>query len=124
MATGKAGSARKESKTPKRRVPPFKTRSHRVTHAMAKRMRARYVKMFGDGRIAMRPGAYSRTIFDRILAQKGCVGIRLYPAMDGAGRQTTLIVGVDAKGNDILAGIIGDTPWLCPPFCSSTTLLG
>jgi len=111
------------AKAPARKPPPFKSRSHRVTKAKAKQMRARYRRRNAKNRSAMQPGVYARSIFDRILAQEGCAGIRLYPALDERGRQTTLIVGVDAKGDD-LAGIFGDVPWLCPPYCSSVDLFG
>jgi len=121
---GRAGGSRgKGSKQPKRKVPPFKTRSHRVTHATAKQMRARFVRKNARNKEAAQPAAYSRAIFDKILKQEGCVGIRLYPAIDRYGRQTSLIVGVDKNGDDILRGVIGDTPWLCPPYCSSSGLL-
>lgn len=104
----------------KRKIPPFGRRAHRLTHAQARRMRERFRRRHGKDRRAIRPAAYGRNIFDAILRQKGCVGIRVYPGIDDDGELTLLFVGVNAEGDDILAGIIGDTPWRCPPFCSST----
>ena len=104
---------------PSRKVPPLGRRSHRLTHAAARRMRERFLRRYRGKAAPIQPGVYGRGIFDRILAQKGCVGIRLYPGVDEDGRLTTLIVGVDGEGNDMLAGIIGDMPWRCPPYCSA-----
>ena len=101
----------------KKRFPPRK-RNHRITDAVARNMRVRYLKKYGKRPTALAPGAYSRDIFDKVLAQPQCVGIRFYPGLDTSGRQTLLFCGVDRGGNDILAGIIGDAPWRCPPVCS------
>jgi hypothetical protein len=81
-------------------------------------MRERYLRR-RSARDGFKPSVYGREIFREILAQKGCAGIRLYPGIDDDGELTMLMVGVDAEGNDILVGTIGDTPWRCPPFCST-----
>jgi hypothetical protein len=98
---------------------PAKKKDHRITDAVARNMRLRYIKKYGNRPTALTPGAYSRDIFDKILAQPLCVGVRFYPGLDTRGKVTLLFCGVDNHGDDILAGIIGDTPWRCPPLCSS-----
>jgi len=103
-----------------RKIPPFGRRSHRVTHAAARRMREAFRKRYPGKRAPLAPGVYDRGIFDKILKQRGCKGIRFYPGIDGTGKMTLLFAGVDAEGNDILAGIIGDMPWRCPPYCSTS----
>jgi hypothetical protein len=102
----------------KKRFPPRK-KNHRISDAVARNMRLRYLKKYGNRSTALTAGAYSRDIFDKILAQPQCVGVRFYPGLDTGGRLTLLFCGVDNRGDDILAGIIGDTPWRCPPLCSS-----
>jgi hypothetical protein len=104
----------------KRKVPPFGRRSHRVTHATARRMREKFLRRYPGSRAPLAPGAYDRGIFEKILKQKRCKGIRFYPGLDEDGQVTLLFAGVDGEGNDILAGIIGDMPFRCPPYCASS----
>jgi hypothetical protein len=42
-----------------------------------------------------------RNIIDRIFAQPGCVGLRIYNAINELGQTTLVYVGVDAQGKDI-----------------------
>lgn len=43
-----------------------------------------------------------RNIIEEILAQPGCVGIKLYNAYNEAGEKTLVYVGVDSDGKDML----------------------
>jgi len=45
--------------------------------------------------------SYGKTVIEKILAQKGCVGIRFYFAKDKSGKTTMVFIGVDKNGNDI-----------------------
>lgn len=114
------GGSRKAAGQGKRKVPPFGRRSHKVTHAKAKGMREKYLQRYKGKRPPLRPGAYGAEIIQKILDQKGCQGIRVYPGVNDEGHNTLLFCGVDAEGNDILAGIIVDDPFICPPYCSTT----
>jgi hypothetical protein len=89
-----------------------------VTHAQARRMRRLWLRRYARAKDRLVPVVYGRVIFDRILRQKGCVGVRFYPGLDDDRKVTLLFVGVDNQGNDILEGRIGDSPWRCPPYCS------
>ena len=63
-------------------------------------------------------GAYfGRSIFDKILSQPGCVGVRYYYAQKDDGTPTLVLVGVDGGGNDLTGGPIGEESIPCPPFC-------
>jgi hypothetical protein len=63
-------------------------------------------------------GAYfGRNIFDKILSQGGCVGIRYYYGQDDNGASNLVLVGVDASGNDMTGGVMGDLGIPCPPIC-------
>ncbi|SFF09625.1 hypothetical protein SAMN05518672_11622 [Chitinophaga sp. CF118] len=43
-----------------------------------------------------------RAIMDKILAQPGCEGIIIYPALDESGKRTLVYAGIDAKGKAIV----------------------
>ncbi len=66
---------------------------------------------------------YSDSVFTDILSQTGCVGIRIYNAVDASGNMTNVLVGVDAKGNDLYNGKIYDAGSACPPNCSTNNPL-
>jgi hypothetical protein len=68
-------------------------------------------------------GMFYREAFDKILAQKDCIGIRYYYAKTEDGTPTLVLVGVDSNGNDMVDGAIMERIHPCPPFCDSTTQL-
>lgn len=111
--------AAKKPDQPARKVPPVGKRNHELTHTQARTMRQAYLKKYEGRPGSLKPGAYGRNVFEKILKQKGCVGIRFYPGVDPDGNVTVLFAGFDKEGNDILAGTIGDNPWWCPPYCSA-----
>ena len=45
---------------------------------------------------------FGRELFENILNEPGCVGIRVYYAQDDAGNPKMVLMGVDNKGNNIL----------------------
>ncbi len=71
----------------------------------------------------IKSGLFARNIFEKILAQPGCVGIRYYYAALDDGSPTMVLVGVDTNGNDIEQGIIAETIFPCPPICGSPNQL-
>jgi len=118
MIGGKGDTSDGAGDARRRKGPPFSRRSHRVTHTSAREMRKRYEAKYAKKPGALAAGAYGRKIFEKILAQPGCLGVRFYPGLDDDGNVTLLFCGVNKEGNDILIGLIGDLPWRCPPFCS------
>jgi hypothetical protein len=68
----------------------------------------------------LKGGMLGRSAFDKILAQEGCAGIRYYYAQNDTGMQVLVLVGVDAKGEDIQTGAIMERIYPCPPFCNQT----
>lgn len=60
---------------------------------------------------------FGKNIIQQILDQDGCMGIRIYYALDENGKKQLIIVGADAKENDIYTGIIAERSYICPPFC-------
>jgi len=61
--------------------------------------------------------------FEKILAQDGCVGVRLYYGKRKDGSPTLVAVGVDQNGNDITKGVLADKMPSCPPFCAKDSEL-
>jgi hypothetical protein len=68
-------------------------------------------------------GYFGRNIFDKLLSQGGCVGIRYYYAKTDSGVATIVLVGVDSTGNDLYQGIIAEQSIPCPPWCSASNPL-
>jgi len=68
-------------------------------------------------------GFFGRNAFDKILAQPGVIGIRYYYAQTDDGISTLVLVGVDAKGQDIQTGLIMERSLPCPPFCGAASEL-
>jgi len=66
---------------------------------------------------------FGEDIIQSILDQSGCVGIRFYYAIDGGGKNTLIMVGVDTDENDMISGIVADFSMPCPTACSSANVL-
>ena len=64
----------------------------------------------------------SASAYQEVINQPGCEGIRTYFALDN-GTLTTVVVGVDASGNDITAGVILDDADWCPDECNFVSTL-
>ncbi len=45
---------------------------------------------------------FERAAFDRLLSQPGCIGIRVYYAMDKEQKVNLVVMGTDENGQDIL----------------------
>lgn len=65
---------------------------------------------------------YDKGLIEQVLNQQGCVGIRIYHGIDN-GNLCSVIVGVDAQEEDMHNGIILEKGTLCPPKCSTRSLL-
>jgi len=94
-------------------------------HVITLDQAVRYIQNFKNFPSApsIKGGSFSRDIFDQILAQPGCSGIRYYYAKKDDGTPTIVLVGVDGGGNDMTAGILGDENIPCPPVCGSPNQL-
>jgi hypothetical protein len=58
---------------------------------------------------------YSLDVYTGLLSQEGCVGIRIYNALDANGDMTNVLVGVDEHGNDLYSGRVYDFGDRTPP---------
>ena|ERR1700741_2298175 len=60
---------------------------------------------------------FGKNIIKEILAQDGCMGIRIYYALDERGKKQLIVVGANSEENDLYEGTIAERSHLCPPFC-------
>lgn len=68
---------------------------------------------------------YGKTKLQEVLNQSGCVGIRIYRAIDDTGVEELVLVGVNANGSDLTGGLILDRSFACPPYCDTfSSLMG
>jgi hypothetical protein len=64
---------------------------------------------------------FGRDIIEEILAQTGCMGIRIYYALDDKGAQQLIIVGANASENDLYNGVIAERSFPCPTYCDQSS---
>ena len=67
--------------------------------------------------------AVGKNLLASILGQTGCMGIRMYYALDNNGKKQLVLVGVDSNGDDMTAGVIVDKAIPCPTECSTKNSL-
>lgn len=97
------------------------TENHVITLDQA----VKYVENFKNSPTAptIKANYFGKSIFDKILSQPGCVGIRCYYGKNDDGTPNVVLVGVDGGGNDLTGGILGDIGFPCPPFCGAPNQL-
>jgi hypothetical protein len=66
---------------------------------------------------------FGQSAITAILNQAGCVGIRIYYALDTEGTKQLIITGVDSNGNDLYNGLLADRSHRCPPVCGTANPL-
>jgi hypothetical protein len=99
-------------------LPP--PRDHRIaTNAAATLLHRHRTAAAG----AERGGMFHAQPVKDLLAQPGCVGLRFYHGRNEDGTPALVLVGVDAKGNDLSGGVVLEFHWPCPPFCSEPDAL-
>lgn len=94
---------------------------HSITLATAAAWTKNYRDSAGSG--ATIGGYYGGSAISAILAQTGCVGIRIYYAIDNTGAKQLVITGVDSSGNDLYNGLLAERGLNCPASCSSSNPL-
>lgn len=94
---------------------------------VSKRWIANYATQYPQGLIAH---FFGYQIINQILNETDCIGIRMYYALNDAGVQQILLVGVNSKGQNILplsstggremdgGATVADASFPCPTYCS------
>ena len=93
-------------------LPP---RDHRISLEDAAALTRRYRDEAGKG--AERAGAFHAGQVSELLAEKGCVGLRIYYGKHEDGRDALILVGVDADDKDLTGGMVLNFQYPCPPYC-------
>lgn len=93
-------------------------RRHKITVAEARALMARRPRG-----LEARGGHFPREVFEAILAQPNCAGIRFYYGTNPDGSPAIVLVGIDANDADMTDGEIIDTHFPCPPFCGDNETL-
>jgi len=101
---------------------PKKTHNHEVSLDSAKKYIANLKK--DAMQMKIKGGMFYRDVFDKMLAQKGVIGLRFYFGKTDDGNPTLIAVGVDSTGKDMTTSTIAESIYPCPPFCDVTTELG
>lgn len=65
---------------------------------------------------------YGKDALNELLDQTGCMGIRIYYAIDSSGKKELVLVGVDSNEDDMLNMIV-DISSPCPNRCSQNNAL-
>ena len=100
---------------------PKKTHGHEVSLDSAKKFIQNLKK--DATQMKIQGGLFYREVFDKMLAQKGSVGIRFYYAKSDEGNPTVVAVAVDSSGSDMTKGIVAESIFPCPPYCDGSSEL-
>ncbi len=60
---------------------------------------------------------FGKELVEKILAQPGCVGVRMYSGKQTNGKLGLIILGVDKYGKDMVTGVLAYPSAVCPPYC-------
>ena len=100
---------------------PLPPRDHRITLDAAAGLTRRYRESSAKG--AEHAGAFHADQVRELLAQKGCVAMRVYYGKNEEGRGELVLVGIDENDKEMTGGILLDVLFPCPPFCEDGSAL-
>lgn len=66
---------------------------------------------------------YGKNAIQAIINQTGCVGIRIYYAIDTIGANQLIIVGATSAEDDLYNGLLAERSIPCPTRCGATNPL-
>lgn len=76
-----------------------------------------------DNPNATKAWLYDTSVLDDIITQSGCLGVRIYNAINDDDEACLVLVGVDANGDDMTEGVILDKGSPCPHNCDTSSPL-
>ncbi len=62
---------------------------------------------------------FGKDIINDILDQTGCMGIRIYHALDDSDNKQLILAGAKANEDDMDSGVLADASTPCPPICGT-----
>lgn len=96
-------------------------RDHKIPLDAAAALTRRYRD--GAGKGAQLAGMFPRDVFETLLAEAGCAGVRIYYGQSETGSREIVLVGVDGDGNDMTTAELFDMSLPCPPYCGGGNAL-
>jgi len=112
LADGEGAASHVESSRPRRLEINGEKRDHRISLEQGFALIERHRKQHPG---SIQSFTFDRSIFADILAQPGCVGVRMYYAQEADGAPTLVLAGINAQGKDL--NILGDDAVRCPSTC-------
>lgn len=99
--------------------------NHEITLQEAAQMTKLYRQTLMLTLGGLKGGAFEKSAIEKVLNQEGVLGIRIYLGMseEEVPKIQFIVVGVNALGNDVTAGVILDRAFLCPSKCSIDNVL-
>ena len=94
---------------------PVERMSNFIFREVAQSVIHRYQNLIPNG--ATVSCEVDKTQLIAMLNQEDCQGLRIYFALNEEERLTTVLVGSDSSGSDMVTGLIVNQPSLCPPKC-------
>jgi hypothetical protein len=112
----------------------------KISKSKARKWVDNYKKKHGKEKNFLSSMLFDKEVVLRLLSEKGCEGLRIYNALDDEGKEHFILVGTDAKGNNLLPKEEDDDASLsmsrmadggamllndgmpCPPFCPDDNL--
>jgi hypothetical protein len=95
-------------------------RDHRISLDAAAALTRRYRE--GAGKDPVKAGAFHADQVKQLLAQTGCVALRIYYARQEDSTPAMVLVGLDANDQE-LSGMLLEFCFPCPPFCTDGSAL-
>lgn len=96
-------------------------RNHKIPLEAAAALTRRYRQ--GAGRGAPLATLFPNSVFESLMAEPGCAGVRIYYGQGEAGQRELILVGVDGEGNDMTSAQVYDYGIPCPPYCGNPDVL-
>ncbi len=77
-------------------------KGNKINRSKARKWVEGYKKKFGKEKYFLSSMLFDKEIILQLLHEHGCEGLRVYNALDDEGKEHFILVGADAKGNNIL----------------------
>jgi len=100
---------------------PLPPQNHRISLADAAALTRRHRQQ--SPKPAINAGAFHADQVRELLDQKGVVALRIYYGKDAGGKDTAVLVGVDANDKELTGGVLLEFNFPCPPFCDDGSSL-
>lgn len=96
-------------------------RDHRIALEAAADLTRRYREAMAKG--GVKAGAFHADQVRELLAQPGCVAVRMYYGRNADGGDVLVLVGMDANDKELTGGLLLEEIFPCPPFCTTDSPL-